>query len=182
MNQRIHIFGAAGAGTTTLGSLLARRLNIPHFDTDEYFWIKTAIPYTEKREVNQRIELLNAALQKYKSWILFGSLCGWGDFTIPMFTLVVFLWIPGELRMARLKEREIKRYGLEALSPGGWFYKNHQEFMEWASQYDLPGTDTRKRELHEQWMSKLPCRILRLEQSRSVEELAVEVEKTLNQR
>ena len=180
MNQRIHIFGASGAGTTTLGNLLAKRLNIPHFDTDEYFWIKTSIPYTEKREVNQRIELLKADLQKHPSWILSGSLCGWGDFAIPMFSLVVFLWIPHDLRMERLRAREIERYGLEAISPGGWFHKNHEEFMAWAAQYDLPGIDIRKRELHEQWMSKLLCKVLRLEQLWSVQELALEIEKSIN--
>jgi adenylate kinase family enzyme len=179
INQRIHILGASWVGTTTLGNLLAKRLNITHFDTDEYFWIKTSIPYTEKREVNQRIELLKADLQKHQSWVLSGSLCGWGDFAIPMFSLVVFLWIPHGLRMERLRAREIERYGLEAISPGGWFYKNHEEFMAWAAQYDSPGTDIRKRELHEQWMSKLPCKVLRLEQPMPVQELAMEIEATL---
>lgn len=180
MNHRIHIFGASGSGTTTLGSLLAKRLNIPHFDTDEYYWIKTSIPYTVKREVYQRIELLNNDLQNHHSWILSGSLCGWGDFAIPMFTLVVFLWIPHDQRMQRLQAREIDRYGLEAISPGGWFHKNHEEFMAWASKYDLPGTDMRKQELHEQWMNELPCRLLRIDELLSLQESVAKVEEALN--
>ena len=180
MNYRIHIFGASGSGTTTLGSLLAKRLRIPHFDTDQYFWIKTKIPFTEKREVNERVKLLKTDLENHSSWILSGSLCGWGDFAIHMFTLVVFLWIPHELRMARLKKREIDRYGLEAISPGGWFHENHQEFMAWAEKYDLGGEDMRSRTVHEQWISKLPGKTIKLEQPLPALELAVSVEEVLD--
>jgi len=40
MIQRIHILGASGSGTTTLGRALAERLQCPHFDTDDYFWLR----------------------------------------------------------------------------------------------------------------------------------------------
>jgi adenylate kinase family enzyme len=126
MNHRIHIFGASGSGTTTLRKLLASRLSIPHFDTDEYFWIKTDIPFTEKRSENERVKLLGNDLYKHSSWVLSGSLCGWGDFAIPLFTLVIFLWIPHDIRLKRLKAREIERYGFEAISPGGWFHENYE--------------------------------------------------------
>ena len=39
--QRIHILGASGSGTTTLGRALAERLQCRHFDTDDYFWLPT---------------------------------------------------------------------------------------------------------------------------------------------
>ncbi|UCD10095.1 MAG: AAA family ATPase [Dehalococcoidales bacterium] len=174
-NNRIHIFGAAGTGTTTLGKSLAKRLNIPHLDTDNYYWLQTEIPYTEKREIAQRIDLLKADLDKHPEWVLSGSLCGWGDFTIPMFSLVVFLWIPEELRMSRLKEREIGRFGQEALAPGGWFHENHTGFMEWAAQYDTGGTEMRSRTLHEEWMQTLPCRLVRFEQPLNVDIMTAQI-------
>jgi len=180
MNHKIHIFGASGSGTTRLGRLLAKRLKIPHFDTDDYFWIETEIPFTEKREVNERVGLLRTDLLEHSSWVLSGSLCGWGDSAIPMFTLVVFLWIPHELRMERLRAREINRYGLEAISPGGWFCENHREFMAWAAEYDSAGTNMRSRALHEEWVSKLPCKTIKLERPLPVHELAVSVEKALD--
>ena len=180
MSNRIHIFGASGTGTTTLGSLLAGRLNIPHFDTDDYYWFKTEVPYTEKREVDERVKLLRTDLEKYSSWVLSGSLCGWGDFAITMFTLAVFLWIPHELRMARLRERELDRFGLKAISPGGWFYENHLEFMAWAEKYDYAGTDMRSRALHEQWISSLPCRVIRFKEPLPALEQAVRIEQVLD--
>ncbi len=138
-DKRIHILGAAGSGTTTLGRALADDLKTKHFDTDDYFWIKTPIPYTVKREIPERVDMLGAALRGEPEWVLSGSLCDWGDFTIPLFSLVVFLWIPAEIRLQRLGERELARYGAEALSPGGWFHEHHVEFMEYAASYDSGG-------------------------------------------
>lgn len=36
--MNIHIFGASGSGATTLGRFLAVQLNVPCFDSDDYFW------------------------------------------------------------------------------------------------------------------------------------------------
>jgi adenylate kinase family enzyme len=174
-NRRIHIFGAAGSGTTTLGKSLAEWLNIPHLDTDAYFWEDTEVPYTRKRERTKRIELLKTDLGKHREWVLSGSLCGWGDFTISMFTFTVFLWIPEDLRLSRLREREVTRFGHEALAPGGWFHEHHVAFMEWAAQYDSAGTEMRSRALHEEWMKNLPCRLVRFEQPLSADIMAAQV-------
>ncbi len=176
MQRRIHILGASGSGTTTLGRVLSEKLRIPHFDSDNYFWVKTTIPYTQKTDIQTRVESLGEDLLA-PEWVLSGSLCEWGDFAIPLFTLVVFLWIPQELRLARLKIREISRYGEEALSPGGWFHKNHVEFMEYASSYDSGGLDIRSRQLHEQWLSTIPGPVLRIEEPLSIGELISTVQK-----
>jgi len=172
--------GASGAGTTTLGSFLSNQMGIPHFDTDDYFWAPSEMPFSRQRDEKERAELLNTDLDRSPGWVLSGSLCGWGDFAIPRFTLVIFLWIPHDLRMSRLKEREINRYGTEAISPGGWFHENDEAFMAWASAYDTAGLEQRSRVRHEQWMKGLPCRIIRFEEARPVEDLAAQVEKELN--
>ncbi len=180
MKRRIHILGASGAGTTTLGQALSKRFTIPYFDTDDYFWVKTDIPFTEKRDSIQRAKLLERDLLRFPEWVLSGSLCGWGDFVISLFTLVVFLWIPHDLRMERLEAREIERYGSEAISSGGWFHQHHEDFMVWASKYDSTEADMRSKELHEQWMDKLPCRLLRIEAPLSIQELTDMIEQELD--
>jgi adenylate kinase family enzyme len=118
MIQRIHILGASGSGTTTLGRALAARLQYPHCDTDNYFWVPTDPPYTKQRERPERQRLLMDDLTAHDAWVLSGSLCGWGDVAIPLFELVVFLSIPSEVRMARLHRREHARFG-ERILPGG---------------------------------------------------------------
>jgi hypothetical protein len=93
--------------------------------------------------------------------VLSGSLCGWGDVFIPRFELVVFIHLPPEVRMARLAQREIDRYGADAIAPGGAHHTQYQTFMAWAAAYDT-GEVSRTRAIHEQWLSSLPCPVLRL--------------------
>src|SRR5262245_57705431 len=96
---RIHITGASGAGVTTLGRALARRLDAPQFDVDDFYWLPPDPPFVEKRPVASRLELLGERLAASR-WILSGSLVGWGDPLIPLFDLVVFIYTPAEVRLA----------------------------------------------------------------------------------
>jgi adenylate kinase family enzyme len=125
MIHRIHILGASGSGTTTLGRALAEHLQYLHFDTDDYFWLPTDPPFTHQRERTQRQRLLMDDLTAHDSWVVSGSLCGWGDVAIPLFALVVFLWVPQDVRMARLRKREFARFG-ERILPGGDMYESSQ--------------------------------------------------------
>ena len=169
MVYRIHILGASGSGTTTLGRALAARLQCPHFDTDDYFWLPTDPPFTHQRERTERQQLLMDDLTAHDAWALAGSLCGWGDMAIPLFELVVFLWIPHDRRMTRLRRREHERFG-ERILPGGDMYEQSQAFLAWAAAYDEGGMDRRSRQLHEQWLGTLPCPIICIEGEYSIEE------------
>jgi adenylate kinase family enzyme len=167
--HRLHILGASGSGTTTLGRALAARLQCPHFDTDDYFWLPTNPPFTHQRARTERQQLLMGDLTAHDSWVVSGSLCGWGDVAIPRFELVVFLAIPPKVRMARLRQREHARFG-ERILPGGDMYEKSQQFFAWAASYDNGGLDIRSRRLHEEWLGMLPCPILCFEREYAVEE------------
>lgn len=162
MIKRIHILGASGSGTTTLGEELSKELGFCHLDTDDYFWLKTDPPYTTKRPVEDRIKMLTKDISNNDKWILTGSLCGWGDVFIPYFDLVIYLRIPKEIRMKRLLERKKIRYGSK-IEIGNEMYDAHREFMEWASKYDDGDLDIRSKKLHYQWLEKLNCKVLRIE-------------------
>ena len=170
MVKRIHILGASGSGTTTLGRALAKRLQCPHFDTDDYFWLPTDPPFTHQRERTERQRLLLDDLTAQGHWVVSGSLCGWGDVAIPLFELVVFLTIPHDIRMARLRQRELQRFG-ERILPGGDMYESSQAFLAWAASYDNGGLDIRSRRRHEEWLSTLPCPMLGFEGAYIIEEL-----------
>ncbi len=132
MIHRLHILGASGSGTTTLGRALAARLQCLHFDTDDYFWVPTDPPYTQQRERPERAQLLVDDLTAHDAWVVSGSLYGWGDVAIPLFELVVFLWIPHDRRMERLRQREHERFG-ERILPGGDMYELSQAFLGHAA-------------------------------------------------
>ena len=158
----MHIVGASGAGTTTLGRAVAARLGAAHLDTDDFFWIPTDPPFEKIRERGERQARLGEALARHPAWVLSGSLCGWGDMFIPRFELVVFLWLAPEIRLARLRERERQRYG-DAVAPGGPRHAKFEAFIAWAAGYDeILDAPERSRKLHEQWLAALPCPVVRI--------------------
>ena len=144
-------------------------MNLPHYDTDNYFWMQTDPPFQSIRERAERQELLRQVLNQNDSWVLSGSLCGWGDFVIPIIDLVVFLWLPSEVRMQRLRKREIERYGPDIEKPSHPRYKGYKEFLEWAAAYDTGGLDMRSKSSHEKWITTLPYSVVRIEGNRTIQ-------------
>ena len=168
--DRIHIVGASGSGTTSLAAELAGRYGHRHLDTDDFYWRRTDPPFREKRPPEERLASLRTTFQEAKRWVLSGSLCGWGDPLIPEFELVVFLLVPTPVRLARLRAREIERYGRQAIAPGGALHEAHVEFLEWAGRYDTGDPEMRSRAMHEAWLAALPCSVVRLEGDLSIVE------------
>src|SRR3989442_9843753 len=150
--RRIHITGASGAGTTTLGQALASRLGYAFLDADDYFWESTNPPFQTKRTKEDRLRMLADAISRSPSFVLSGSICGWGHAVEDCFDLIVYVHIPSRLRLARLREREIVRNG-----------KINQEFIDWAARYDEGGLGVRSRLLHETLLRERCCDVLRLE-------------------
>ena len=168
--NRIHIVGASGSGTTSLAVEIARRYGYRHLGTDDYYWLRTVPPYREKRPEEERLALLRQAFSESKSWVLSGSLCGWGDPLISEFELVVFLVVPTPVRLARLLVRERARYGQQAIASGGELHGAHAEFLDWAGRYDTGGVEMRSRVLHEAWLATVSCPVMRLEGDLSADE------------
>ncbi len=166
----IHIVGASGSGTTTLAAAVSGCCGHRQLDTDHYFWLPSDPPYQTPRPRDDRLSMLQQVFSDSESWVLAGSLCGWGDSLIPEFSWVVFLHVPTEVRVERLKARELERYGLAAISVGGAMHRTHLEFIDWASRYDTGGPEMRSRAMHERWLSALPCPVIRLDGRSSVAE------------
>lgn len=83
--QRIHIVGASGSGTTTLGAALAAEMGVAHQDSD-HFWLPTEPPFTTQRPQDERLPMLKAALPAEESWVISGSLLSWGLEVAPRST------------------------------------------------------------------------------------------------
>ena len=176
MAVRLHVFGASGAGTTTLAATLAERCSWLHLDTDNFYWLSSEPPYRLKREPQQRVEQIRASAAQVNDWVLSGSLCSWGEALLPLFTHAVFLQLDDAERMQRLTARERQRYG-ERVLPGGDMHAQSQAFLEWAACYRHGDLQTRSLRMHEAWIEqKLRCPLLRLDSTReSPEKLARQV-------
>ncbi len=173
--------GAPGAGTTTVGKALAERLGCPFFDTDDVYWFtEDALPYRRKRNPDHRRQILSERLASSESWVLSGSLCGWGDVFIPQFDLVVWRWLPAALRIPRIEQRERQRYGDARLAPGGDLYVVFEKFKAWAAACDEDGGGLHSKQQELDWLGRLTCPTLQLEEDQSVEMLVEEVLKLVS--
>lgn len=150
--MRIHITGASGSGTTTLGRELARQLGFVHLDGDDYYWLRTSPPFKEKRDPRSRSALLLQDLRSAPDAIVSGSMVGWGADIEDGFDLVVFLYLPAAIRVERLRARVLARFG--AVDPA---------FLEWAGQYDEGPPEGRSLARHHAWLEARKCPVLRLE-------------------
>ncbi|MCH5165336.1 MAG: AAA family ATPase [Clostridiales bacterium] len=157
----IHIFGASGSGTTTLGKKISSELGYKHLDSDDYFWLPTNPKYTAKRDVKERALLMERDIASADNVVISGSLVGWGDELIPLFTLAIRLETPTEVRIERLKKRERAEFG-SRIDIGGDMYINHRDFIEWAMSYDTGDVNIRSKAMHDRWQKLLGCKLLEL--------------------
>jgi len=174
MPHRIHIFGASGSGTTTLGMALSKRMDVLFLDADNYYWKRTDPPFREKHYPGERIEMIERDIRDRQGWVLSGSICGWGDPLLDRFTLAIFLRLDPSIRMERILLRERMRYGTR-IDPGGSMHDAVRDFMAWAASYDTAVAPIRSLDLHENWMKRLTCPVLKLNSQAAIESLIEDV-------
>ena len=171
---RVHILGAAGSGTSTLGSALARRLGVAHADSDSLYWLPTDPPFTTPRPPQARRALMEKRLSVSADWVFSGTATKWAAVLEPHYDLVVFLRLDPVLRMERLRRREAVRWGKRIL-PGGDMAAINAAFVVWAEAYDTAGSLRRGLITHEAWLVDQPAPVLRLDSIAPVEELVAAV-------
>jgi hypothetical protein len=69
-----------------------------------------------------------------------------------------YYWLPAEIRVTRLRDREMRRFG--RVDPA---------FLAWAGQYEVGKLDGRSLARHEAWLSSRRCTVLRIEGDYSTE-------------
>ena len=167
--MRVLVTGASGSGTTTLGRALAAEWKAAYFDADDYFWLPSEPPYQQKRDPDARLALFVEELAKAPSFVVAGSVIQWGSALEDAFSLIVFLTIPRELRLARLRAREIARFG-----------RADPEFLAFAAQYDEGSLAINSRIGDERWMAQRSCPVLRIDGDFPVAERLARVARSLS--
>jgi len=172
----IIVFGASGAGATTLGKEIARRLDYQHLDIDDYLWCwNTEIPLTVVRPREERTRGLMNAIKKHPNFVISGTIFSDRELFDPLIDLAVFISTPADVCAERVHAREHARWG-ERVLPGGDMYKttrfhgNFGDYVANAQKYESADVSKFGRKFHEQWITELPCPVLRLDGTRPTDE------------
>ena len=165
---RMLITGASGAGSSTLAAALAPVLSATYLDGDHYFWLKPEPPFTDRRPVSERLTMLLHDLQRHPRSVLAGAVEGWGLALEDAFDVIVFLRLPAPLRVARLRAREVARFGAA-----------DEDFLRWASDYDTGTTEGRDLAKQGRWLAERTCPVIELPGDLSVAQRVEAVLKAL---
>jgi hypothetical protein len=109
------------------------------------------------------------------TWVLSGSLDGWGAEAVALFDLVVFVRTPVEIRLQRLRAREARHFGADAVAPGGWHRQDTEDFIEWASHYEDGTREGRHLARHLRWLEGLACPVVEVDGARPIADLVQDV-------
>ena len=168
MSNGIIIFGANGCGKTTIGSALAQTMQVKHLDVEDYYFDKTDILYTNQREKNEVINLMLDDINKRDCFILSGVTGNYGDKIVSMYKLAVFLSAPSDLRMERIQNRVLDKYGEIAMTDSD-VKKNTETFIEFAQTRDLSKIV--------EWADTLTCPIIYIDASKPIIDLVQEIKR-----
>jgi hypothetical protein len=86
----------------------------------------------------------------------------WSEPFEPLFTHVIFLFVPRSVRVERLKAREQARWGTR-IAPGGDMQEAHLKFLAWAEQYEEGIQGGRSLPRHEDWVRRRDWPLQRIE-------------------
>ena len=175
--MKIHILGPTSSGTSTLGKAIAEKYKIPCFDSDDIIWVKSDPPFTQTRERDERIKILEDILKNNESFVLSGAVRSWGDFIGPFLDVVIYKYVDQETRIKRLIERETIRFG-DRILPGNDMYENYIKLIEYTEKYETGGMEIRSKKSHLFWINNLKCKVFTIDGNYTQEdELKIAVEK-----
>ena len=154
MKYGICICGLNGSGKTTLASALAKKLNFKHMDVEEYYFTSADNPYQSSRS-REEVEQLLLEDIKLNPCFVFSAVNG--DMTTEInahYDMVIYLDVPVDMRIKRIRQRAIDKFGNRVLF-GGDMYEQEEKFFEYA--------EKRKPDKIEEWLNTMVCKCIRLD-------------------
>ena len=162
----IIVFGANGSGKTTLGCDLARILGFKHMDHETYAFAQSEVPYTSERSRDEQIKRMLADIEKNRGFVISAVIGDFGEEIESLYDLAVHIEAPLELRIERVKQRDIEKFG-ERIIEGGDMYEQHQKFIEFVASRPLSRI--------EQWEEPLACPVIRADGVVDYRQTAVDI-------
>lgn len=157
----ICVCGLNGSGKTTFAEALAKELNVKHMDIEQYYFTSADNPYASSRTREEVERLLLEDMNQNPDFV-FSAVNGNMNSEInEKYSLVVYLDAPLDIRMKRIKQRAVEKFGDRVLF-GGDMYEQEEKFFAFAQK--------RTPDKIEDWLNTVSCKVIRLDGTKSIQE------------
>jgi len=129
MLNGILIMGLNGSGKSTVCHELADLLNYRRMDVEDYYFLDSDIPYTKSRTHEEVKQLMLDDIKFYHNYVLSSVRCDWGSEIVSTYRLAILLYAPLQVRLERIKQREIIRFGYRVFE-GGDMHESQKRFHD----------------------------------------------------
>lgn len=160
MGTGIIVCGLNGTGKSTLGKALAERLGY-HFIDNENLYFPQAESYAAPRTREEAESLLSAEIQAHPDFVYATVKMAQGDAFYPCFRYAILIYVPRDIRLQRVRNRSLQKFGSRML-PGGDLYEQEEQFFASVA--------AKAEDSVENWIVGLGCPVLRVDGLRDVGE------------
>ena len=177
----IAIMGLNGCGKSTLAHALAQRLGLYELDVEDYYFPEQrlarraalegrpetccersgSLPYARPRDRREVQEMIASDIERHPRFVICGVTMNWDARILSAIDVAFMLEVPAEERVRRVSQREQFRFGARVM-PGGDMCEQQQAFR------DLIGRKSHR--LVEESAARMPCRKIRLDGTRRIDE------------
>lgn len=160
MGTGIQICGLNGCGKSTLGRALAGALGYHFIDNEDLYFVRSApdAPYANARTREEAAQLLMDAVQAHPDFVYAAVRGNPGQID---YDYVVVMDVPREVRLRRVRERSLGKFGNRML-PGGDLHEQEEAFFRMAAARQDAEVD--------QWLAAVSCPIIRVDGTKPIAE------------
>ena len=157
------VCGMNGSGKSTLGRALAEHLGWRFIDNEDLYFPKTDPDYlfAHQRTQEEVEHLLLEEVQRDDRFVFAAVKGNYGEAVLPYYRAAVLVEVPRELRLQRVQQRSLDKFGDRA-RPGGDLYEREKWFFDHIS--------ARPEDYAERWLETVDIPVLRVDGTRTVEE------------
>lgn len=156
----ILVCGPNGSGKTTFGAALSKALGFSFINDEDYYFLESEIPYSKSRTGEEAREYILNYIKEHDNFVITATRGNLGEQVNSHYNYVIYISAPLEIRLSRIKQRNIDKFGDRVLC-GGDMYEQQNEFYNFVA--------SRSAEKTEKWLDTLSCKVFRLDGTKPVE-------------
>ncbi len=159
----ILICGLNGVGKSTLGKRLAERLGCRFIDNEDLYFPKTDVKYaySNPRGKEEVIRLLEEQIKKDRRFVFAAVRGDYGDKLLSLLDCIIVVDVPREIRLARVRERSLRKFGDRILDGGDLAQRENDWFRL---------VESRPEDYVEKWLEAVDRPVFRVDGTRPVDE------------